>query len=208
MNRRIYLSLYVVILLGILGCGAKVLVPPEVELKEYGTVGLIDFNCDVDESLGKFMTQRFLEEISTSQKEARIVELGSEFAVLESINRDKMDPQAIQEIGQKYNLNAIITGNLDISDVKPKVSISSIITSMSVRAEVEASLSAKLQETRSSATVWTDSSREKAEVAHVSIFSDKQIHFDASDPKEAYGDLAEALINDVTRDLKVRYKRM
>lgn len=208
MNRRIRLYLSVVIVVLILGCGPKVVVPPEIDLGEYGNVGLISFSSNVEGNLGEFITQKFLEEISASQKGARIIELGSIDAVLESVQRDKIDPEAIRQIGQKHDLNAVITGNLDVSDIKPKVSISSIISSMSVRAEVEASITAKLLETKQGATVWTSSARDKKTVAHVSMFSGGAVHFDAKDPEEAYGDLTESLIEEVTRDLRVSHRRM
>ena len=92
--------------------------------------------------------------------------------------------------------------------MKPKVSLSAIIKHMSVRAEVEASLSVKLQETERGATVWTDSARDKRDVAHVSIFSGGPIVFDAQDPEEAYGDFAESLVREVTRDLRASHRRM
>jgi len=208
MNRQIQLYSVFVMLLLILGCGPKVMVPPEIDLAEYESVGLIDFSSDAEGALGEFVTQKFMEEISLSQKGARIIELGSMDKVLESVQRDEMDPEAVQAIGEKHNLNSVIIGELEISDVKPKISISSIVSHMSVRAEVEASLTVKLLETERGATIWTDSAQDKKEVAHVSIFSGGAVHFDAKDPEEAYGDLARSLVRDVTEDLRVSYKRM
>ena len=208
MNQRIWLCLSVVSVLLVLGCGPKVMVPPEIDLKEYESVGLIDFSSDAEGTLGKFVTQKFLEEISLSQKGARIIELGSMGEVLKSVQRDKMDPEAVQAIGQKHNLNSIIIGDLEVSDVKPSISLSSIISHMSVKAEVEASVTVKLLETEHGATVWTDSAQDKRNVAHVSIFSGGAVHFDAKDPEEAYGDLARSLVREVTEDLRISYKRM
>lgn len=208
MNRRVLLYLEIVILLLSLGCGAKVMVPPEIDLKEYGTVGLVDFSSDAEGNLGKYVTQRFLEEISTSQKDARIIELGSMDKVLESVQRDRIDPEVIRAIGQKYNVNAVIMGNLEVSDVKPKIGISSFVAHMSVKAEVEASITARVLETEQGATVWTDSARDKKNVAQVSMFSGGGFLFDAKDPEEAYGELVESLVRKVTVDLKVSHKRM
>lgn len=193
-------------LLLILGCGPKMMIPPEIDLKEYGNVGLIDFSSDAEGNLGEFVTQKFLEEISSSQKGARIIELGNLDKILESVQRDKMDVEAVQAIGQKYNVNAIITGNLKVSDVRPKVKLSAIIQSMSVKAEVEASITARLLETEQGATVWTNSAQDTKTVAHVSIFSGGGAFFDADDPEEAYGDLARSLVKKVAADFKVSYK--
>jgi hypothetical protein len=205
--RRIWLCANLMILLLILGCGPKVMVPPEIDLAEYESVGLIDFETDAEGTLGPFLTQKFLQEISLSQKEARIIELGSMDEVLESVQRDKLNAEAIRDIGEKHNLSALIVGNLAVSDVKPKVNISSIISHMSVRAEVEASMIVKLLETSRGATVWTGTAQQKKDVAHVSIFSPDNIMFDAKDPEQAYGELTESLIEEVTKDLRVSYKR-
>ena len=184
------------------------MVPPEVDLKEYGNVGIIHFGSNFEGKLGEFVTQKFLEEISISQKGARIIELGNEIEVLESVQRDKMDPEAIQAIGRKYDVNAIIMGDLEISNIEPKVSILSVIKHMGARVEVEASINAKLLETDDGAVIWTDSARDKKKVAHVSIFSGNTVHFDAKNPEEIYGDITESLIEEVTADLRVKYRRM
>ena len=68
-------------------------------------------------------------------------------------------------------MDCIITGDLNVSDVKPKVSLSSLLSSMSVSAEVDAQLTVKLLETSKGATDWLGSARDKRSVAHVSIFS-------------------------------------
>lgn len=208
MNRRIYLYLSVLGVLLILGCGTKVMVPPEIELKEYETVGLIEFTSGAKGALGNIVTQKFLEEISASQKGLRIIELGSMDKVLESVQQDEINPDTIRAIGQKHNLNSIIIGNLDVSDVKPSISLSSIVAHMSVSAKVEASLTVKLLDTEDSATIWTASAQNKKDVAHVSIFPGGVFHFDADDPEEAYGELVKSLVEEVTIDLRISHKRM
>lgn len=207
MNQQIRLYVSIAVSLLMLGCGTKVMFPPEVDLKEYESVGLINFTTEAEGKIGEFVTQKFLEEISLSQKGVRIIEIGSMDEVLQSVQRDKVGPEAIREIGQKHNLNSLIIGNLQVSDVKPKVSISSIITHMSVRAVIDATITAKLLDTADGATVWTDSAQKTADVAHVSIFSGNVVHFDADDPEEAYGELVDSLIEEVTEDLRISYRR-
>ena len=207
MNQRIFIYIPLAIMLVVMGCGPKMMFPPEIDLREYESVGLIDFSSEYEGEIGRFVTQKFLEEISESQRGVRIIELGSLEDVLESVGRDRLDPETVQEIGIKHELNSVITGNLDISDVKPKISLSAIVRHMSVEAEVEAALSVKLLDTERGATIWTDSAREKRTVAHVSVFSGGPVIFDAEDPEEAYGDLAESLVEEVTTDLRVSYRR-
>ncbi|MGB9596186.1 MAG: hypothetical protein ACPL7B_07880 [Candidatus Poribacteria bacterium] len=210
---RCPLGLYSLIFLSIfsffiLGCGPKVLIPPEVDIAKYNPVGLITFKSNAKGKLGDFVTLKFLDEISRSQKDAKIVELGYEDNVLKSLDRQTLDPTVIQMLGDKYKLKAVITGDLNVSDIKPKVSITSIITSMRVKAEVQATLIVRLIETKSGATIWSNLAEDKKSVASVSIFSKNDIVFDAQDPGEAYGDLANSLIKAVTEDLKPRKRRM
>ena len=104
-------------------------------------------------------------------------------------------------------MRSLIVGSIEVSDVKPKISISSIISHMSVKAEVDASIAVKLVETSQAGTVWTNSAQDKKEVAQVSIFSGGAVHFDAENPEEAYGKLTKSLIEEVTRDLRASYRR-
>jgi len=192
----------------LLGCGPKVIMPPEVDLTKYNNVGLINFKSDAKGKLGEYVTQKFLQEVSRSQKGVRIIELGDEDRVLRSIEREEIGPKAIQIIGDKYDVDAIIVGNLRVSDIKPKVDITTIVKTLSVKADVDASLSVKLIETDSGATVWTNIVEAQKTVAQVSVFSGKDIFFDAENPDEAYGDLAESLVEQVTEDLKTRRRRI
>jgi len=192
----------------LLGCGSKVIMPPVVDLTKYNNVGLINFKSDAKGKLGEYVTQKFLQEVSRSQNGVRIIELGDEDRVLRSIDREEIGSKAIQIIGEKYDVDAIIMGNLRVSDIKPKVDITTIVKNLSVKADVNASLSVKLIETDSGATVWTNIAEDQKTVAQVSVFSNKDIFFDAKDPDEAYGDLAESLIKQVTEDLKTRRRRI
>ena len=207
MNRQITLSLSLALLL-ILGC-SKAMVPPRIDLGEYGTIGLVSFTSNADGNLDEYATQKFLEMVSKSQPKARFIELGSQEKLLESEGleeMDEMDRVAVQTIGKKHNLDAVIFGSLDVGDVKPKLRFSIDFFPMSVQAEVDASLKAKLVDPKDGATIWTASARDKKTVLHVSVFSSGAFVFDADDPDEAYGDLVESLVKEVSEDLRVTYK--
>ena len=97
---RLCISLSFVLILLIPGCGVKVMYPPEIDLGEYDGVGLIEFISEAEGKPGAFVTQKFLEEISLSQKGVRIIALGTVDEVLSSVNHDRMAPPAIQAIGR------------------------------------------------------------------------------------------------------------
>jgi len=207
MKKITFLVFYASILLAVMGCGSKMLIPPEVDLGKYESVGIIEFTTKAEGNIGKYITQRFIEEISNAQKGVRIVELGEMNEVMRTVNKDAINPITVRAIGEKYRVKALILGELEISKVKPKVSISTIVTSMSAKAEVEASLTAKLLETKDGATIWTSSARDKVNVAQVSIFPGGNASFDASNPKDAYGNLADELVKEISTDFKATRRR-
>ncbi len=208
MCRYVKVSILIIVLFLISGCGPRVMVPPEIDLTEYEVLGLIDFSSNMEGNHDEYATQKFLEAITENQKGIRIIELGSEDEILESLNQEKINSKAVKVIGEQYSVKTLIIGDLDISNVRPKIDILSLTKYMSFSAEVKASLSVRLLETNSGATIWTSSSQDEADVAHVSIISGNLFSFNATDPDEAYGDLIDKLVRDVTKDFRVTYKRM
>lgn len=205
--RQIGLHVLATIFALLLGCGPKVMVPPKIDLQVYENVGMIEFTSNAKGNLQQFVTLKFLEKIQSAQPGLHVLELGTKESVLNSVQYDQLDFKALQKIGKDYNVDAIIMGHLDITDVKPKVHLSTLITSMHVQAEVEAALSAKLFETGNGATLWTNSTRGKETVANVTMIANGPAHFDARDPENAYGKLAEGLVKKITKDFRVRYVR-
>ncbi len=105
----------------------------------------------------------------------------------------------------EYGVDAVVFGRLEISNVKPKVKLSTVLTSMSARADVDAALSARLLETDSGVTLWTNSVRGRQTVGHVSFVSNGDIYFGARDPESAYGRLVHWLVVRATRDFRPYY---
>jgi len=184
----------------------RVLVPPRVDLKNYEVVGLIQFSSNAKGNLQPFVSQKFLQSVQAAQPGIRVLELGTESTVLDSVKHSQMDIEAVKAIGEKYNVKGLITGNLNVTDVKPKLQVLSIIKSMGVSAEVQATLTARLFETQSGATVWTRSSIDKRTVAHVSLTADI-IDFGAENPEESYGELARSLVHRITDDFWSHWER-
>ncbi len=214
-NRYTLLSVTTLAVTMLIGCGGgsrnvTVTVPPRVDLKAYNTIGIIEFSSnDQQADLQQFTTQRFVQTMQSSQPGVRVLELGSEERVLASVNHQELDVDAIAAIRKKYRVDALVTGDLDISQVKPKVRLSTSLTSLkslSAQANVEASLSARLIETQSGATLWTNSARETASVAHVNLASAGG-NFGAGSPEDAYGSLLQGLVTRTTHDFRPTYEQ-
>jgi hypothetical protein len=190
------------------GCASpKVLVPPAVDLGVYDTVGIVVFTSNATGNLAEYATQKFMQTVQAAQPGVPILELGSERRVLQAIEHEDLDFEAMQAIGKKWGVDAVLTGNLEVTDVKPNVHLATLVKSMSLHADVSAALSTRLVETGSGATVWTNGASGKSPVAHVHLVSHGPVDFRARDPERAYGKLVHALVSRVTYDFYARWER-
>jgi hypothetical protein len=176
--------------------------PARVDLQAFQRIGIVEFKSNAKGDLRSFASHEFIEKMQASQPGVPVLELGSEELVLQAIGRDKIDSDAIQAVGKRYNVDAVIIGNLEVTDVKPKVNVAQVLTSLDVQADVEAALTTRLLEAGSGATLWTRSSRWKQTVGHAGVDKQGGIHFGAKDPEEAYGSLVYSLVDDITQDFR------
>jgi hypothetical protein len=176
--------------------------PARVDLQAFQRIGLVEFASNADGNLQSLASQEFIQKMQSSQPGVPVLELGNERRVLQALGRSQLDRDAILELGKVYDVDAVIIGNLEVTDVAPKVSLSQILTSMDVQADVEASLTTRLLEAGSGATLWTRSARSKETVGHAGLDSDGGFHFGASDPEAAYGTLVDDLVYSVTQDFR------
>ena len=186
-------------------CSSKVLAPPRVDLKEYDTIGLVMFESDGDYELRKFATQQFQQTIQAAQPGVRVLELGTKDRLLASINHSELDSEATKALGRKYGINSLVVGHIDITEIKPKVRFSTSFKSLNAKGNVETTLNARLVETSSGATIWTDSSRASATVAHIDLVSASPKSFGAGSKDDAYRRAIEAVVADITVDFREHY---
>lgn len=217
MNRLIFLFSSAVVIFFFLGCGPKMMIPPNVDLRKYQSVGFIDFVCDNEGNLDDCVSERFLETLRGYQKDAHIIRLGNQEEVLKSVAAIQMDEKAIQSIGRKYNVSTILTGTVHVVEVKgivevdqePKTESGGIRPEgRSMEAMVKILISAGLWETGQGTTVWTASASGKEKVERVSMLTDGKVLFDARDYRLAYRDLVKPIIKTISTDFKTRKKRM
>lgn len=203
--RRLLLSLVALLLLA--GCTStvKVPVPPRVNLGPYQTIGLVSFSSNANDELEQLSTQKFLQKVQSAQPGTRVVELGSEAQVLSSVGRRSWDAGTLRAIKESHGVDAIVMGRLDVEKAKPDIQFSTIWKQLSVRADVDASLSARLMETTTGATMWTDSAKLRANVANASFNTRGQGQVGATDPDGAYSAMIENLACEITDDFRVHY---
>ncbi len=184
----------------------KVLIPPKVDLKTYPSIGVVEFSTNAEDTLKPYVTQSFIENIQSAQPGTRILELGDADHLLRSLGHSQLNPETIQSIGKKYKVAAVIVGHLQISQIKPKIKVTTSVKSLNARAYIEAALKTRILETNSGATCWTRASSGTTQVAGINLMEGGPFSVGVSDPKEKYGKLVPKLVYANTMDFRSRYE--
>ena len=190
------------------GCSSTVLVtvPPRVDLKGYGTLGVVDFTSASGGAGGARATQQLQEQIQAAQPGTRFIELGSRDAVLATVGRNQLDAEAARRIGKRYGVDAVFLGEIAYSDAKTDIRVNDLTKlDAGLRTEVRGDISARLLETASGASVWSNSGWVRRQVGHVNV-SEYGVSgsMTKSDPRE---EMVPALIYQITHDFRPSTER-
>ncbi len=207
-NLKIMAAFLAVAFFILCGCShtEQFLIPPQMDLAPYRIIGVIEFSTNGEAELGQHVTQNYLQSVQAAQPEVRFLELGSRDLVLSKVSRAQLDYEAVKSIGRIYNIDAVMFGDLNLSEPKPDVHLSSTWQSMKAGAYVEAALITKLWEADSGVMRWTNSSRRKGTIARLSASTSGNISFGARDPEETYGKLIPQLVYANTDDFRSHYE--
>ncbi|HEY6210305.1 MAG TPA: hypothetical protein VIW28_14690 [Gemmatimonadales bacterium] len=182
----------------VIGCSShgppthRILVPPALDLKQYGTVGLVTFTVEgARGNLGDFTTRQFEEYMLAAQKGLEV----QEFAVGDST----------AAVGGARGVPVVFTGHLKVSNVKPHGGVVGLITAH-VEALVSADLAVELRSTKTGGVLWRSSANATQRVGELTIANGIP-EFSARDPNEAYGHLVNDLVTDVTWDMRSTWVR-
>jgi len=186
------------------GCGGTtVQVAPRLDLVPFQQLALVTFTVEnAKGSLDQVATDRFAVEMLGAQSGYELLELGEQQHLLDATGATRFGPSEARMIGEEQGVPAVFVGHMIVSDVKPSASISGIPR---VGMEVSVELTVRLLSTESGGTVWSASSRSTAVVGEVA-FDGGIPSFGARDPADAYGDLVDVLVWEVTRDMRPTYR--
>jgi hypothetical protein len=190
-------------------CGSLVLsacaskysqVPARLDLAPYGRVALVSFVADQpNDGMSSLATQRFAEALLSSQSGVELLELSTADSALRALPANADAAAIAQALGKQRGVPAVFVGALKVSNVKPKGHIST--SGFNVRAGVSAELTVRLLSTSTGGTVWRSSSVANGTVGRIDI-SDRLPSIALRDKEEAFGELVQQLIAEVTRDLR------
>jgi len=185
------------------GCGGAryVWVAPRLDLQPLTPVGLVTFTIEnAQGELNQLATRRFAEAAFAGQEGIEILELGEEEAVLANVGEPEMGPRAAQRIGTENEVPAVFVGHIIVSNVKPSGALPTL-SAPQLKATVSVELTVRLLSTKTGATIWTRSARATDTVGEVGLVNGHP-YFGAKDPNDAYGQLVEELVGQVTDDLR------
>lgn len=190
--------------LAILGCSSTVLVPvpPRMDLSSYGTLGIVEFASNSGRATSAHATRQFQEQIQAAQPGTRFIELGSREAVLAAVGGKQLDVDAFRKIGEKYGVAAIFFGDIAYSEPKTDVQITDLARlEGGLRAEIKGDVSGKLVETRTGASVWSNSAWVRRQIGRLSVSAESGVSggMSKSDPRE---DMVPALVYHLTHDFR------
>lgn len=191
----------------LVGCGCakpRIWQSPRVDLTRYGTVGLVEFHSGQGD--GEWATRRFLASVHTAQAGVPVLELGSLPRVLRSVGHEALGPDAVRAIGQRYGVDTLVVGDLDVELPRPSFSVQSL-THADASAEMVGTLQTRLLDARSGATIWSDEARGRRTVARLDLSAERPPRFGARDPEGEHAKLVSWLVHDVTDDFRGRWVR-
>jgi hypothetical protein len=218
MGQRFWICAGIMALLLLSACGPKIPIPPKIDLTKYHKVGVIGFSCNAEGNMDEYATRRLLITLRSYQKEARVVDLGSAQEVLQSGFFDQISPQAIREVGENSDVDAVFICKLQITEIKPLLKIyrggarpvsgKTQVEGKRASAQVKAWMTVSLWETGTGGTIWRTSTRREEMVDQVTVVSDQEVVFDANDQHEAFWDLIGPMIKKVCDDFKIKHRRI
>jgi hypothetical protein len=176
-------------------------VPARLSLQPYGRVALVTFTTEAtNPALSSAATQRFAEALLSSQSGVELLELTSADSSLRALATAGDASALAQALGREKHVPAVFLGQLKLTGVKPR-GLLSAGGGIRVNASVSGELTVRLVSTSTGGTVWRSSSAANGTVGKVAI-SDNLPSVAMRDPNEAYGEIVNQLVREVTRDMR------
>jgi hypothetical protein len=195
----------VLLVLGAAACGGgtplrNVLLPPQVDLVQYGRVGLVTFTTEnAKGKLAALATGKFEEYVLGAQHGIEVMELGAAEPLLQRVGATDLGAAAARVLAADSNpVPVVFFGNLKVSNVKPSGGLLGIAH---LEGTVTVELSVALLSTKTGGTLWRSSSTRSEKIGGLAIIGGVPT-FSAEDPNDAYGHLINALVYDVTYDFR------
>jgi len=202
---RTYAPITLLLLLALLsGCSRTMLVPvpPRVDLRTYGTVGIVEFASNSERAVNAHATRQFQEQVQAAQPGTRFIDLGDRQTLLAAIGGRQLDVDALKNIGEKYGVAAVFLGDIAYSEPRTDVKIADLQKlEGGVRTEVRGDISSRLMETATGASVWSSSAWARRQLGGVNVSAEHGVSgsVSKSNPRD---EMVPALVYQLTHDFR------
>lgn len=177
-------------------------VPPRLDLKPYGTIGIVEFSANGEHALGAQATRQFQEQVQEAQPGTRFLELGNRDAVLAGIGARDFNPESLRRIGEKYRVNALVLGDVVYSEPRTDIKVADIKKlEGGMRSELRADISGRILETATGASVWTRSAWSKRQLGSLNVSAERGVSgsLAKANPRE---EMVPSLVYQLTHDFR------
>lgn len=177
-------------------------VPPRMDLRNYPTLGIVDFTSGAERGLGARAARQFQEQVQAAQPGTRFIELGDRDALLAAVGARQLDVPALKKIGEKYGVAAVFVGELAYSEPNVEVKVMDLTKlEGGMRAEMKSDISSRLVETATGASVWSRSAWARRQIGGVNVSAEQGVSgaTRTSNPREA---MLPTLVYQLTHDFR------
>ena len=186
------------------GCSSTVLVPmpPRMDLKSYGTLGIVEFASNADAAINVHAARKFQEQIQAAQPGTPFLNLGTREAVLAAIGARQLDVDTLKRIGEKYGVDAVFVGDITYSEPTTDINVGDLTRlEGGVRTEVRGDISSSLMETRTGASVWSSSAWAKRQTGRLSVSAEQGVSGGMSNENPRH-EMVSTLVYHLTQDFR------
>ena len=186
------------------GCSSTVIVPvpPRMDLKSYGTLGILELASNADAAIDVHATRKFQEQIQAAQPGTPFLNLGTREAVLAAVGGRQLDVDTLKRIGEKYGVDAVFVGDITYSEPTTDINVGDLTRlEGSVRTEVRGDISGSLMETRTGASVWSSSAWAKRQTGRLSVSAEQGVSGGMSNENPRY-EMVSTLVYHLTQDFR------
>lgn len=199
------MRIHVLLALALLSaCSHTVLVsvPPRMELKSYGPLGIVEFAGNADRATGARASRQFQEQIQAAQPGTPFLELGDRQTVLAAVGSSELDAAALRKIGQKYGIRAVFVGEIVYSEPRTDIQVGDLKKGEGgMRTEMRGDISSRLIETGTGASVWSNSAWARRQIGSLNVSAERGVSGGMSqgDPRE---EMVPALVYQLAHDFR------
>jgi len=174
--------------------------PPPIDLSAFGTIGLLELSAPLGSDLGRRAASELMAGIHAAQPGTPILEIHDHGPYAPPLAPAVLDPDALRAIGKRHHVDTLLVGEIASQTVRPGFRVGDDASSISASADLDGTMTLRMYDTRSGATLWTTAVSACAPLARVALADGDLSGLGMSDPRGAEQHLLQDLVARSTRD--------